>query len=392
MAQLKNLVSTPLRKGIAAVCIIAALALVGTGTALAASAIARGNAIGAEQAQNFAFADAGVDPAAASNLHTEFEFEQGQFVYKVEFVADGTEYEYWIRSDDGTVVKKELELLSAAGTDAPVTAQITAEEAKTAALADAGLDAGAVTFTEVKLDRDGALSVYDVDFYTAEARYEYEINAATGVVYSKSKEITASSGGQTSGGQASGGQTSGGQTSGGQASGGQTSGGQTSGGQTSGGQTSGGQTSENRIGLEAAKTAALSDAGVSASEATFRKAKLDYDDGVAVYEIEFYTSTHKYEYEIHASTGKILSRDTEAIRTEGGGGNSAAVSVERAKSIAVEDAGRALSEVTFTKTKLERDDGRTVYEIEFFAGDTEYEYTIDAASGAILERSAERED
>lgn len=387
MAQLKNLVSTPLRKGIAAVCIIAALALVGTGTALAASAIARGNAIGAEQAQNFAFADAGVDPAAASNLHTEFEFEQGQFVYKVEFVADGTEYEYWIRSDDGTVVKKELELLSAAGTDAPVTAQITAEEAKTAALADAGLDAGAVTFTEVKLDRDGALSVYDVDFYTAEARYEYEINAATGAVYSKSKETTASSGGQTSGGQASGGQTSGGQ-----ASGGQTSGGQTSGGQTSGGQTSGGQTSENRIGLEAAKAAALSDAGVSASEATFRKAKLDYDDGVAVYEIEFYTSTYKYEYEIHASTGKILSRDTEAIRTEGGGGNSAAVSVERAKSIAVEDAGRALSEVTFTKTKLERDDGRTVYEIEFFAGDTEYEYTIDAASGAILERSAERED
>ena len=357
MAQLKNLVSTPLRKGIAAVCIIAALALVGTGTALAASAIARGNAIGAEQAQNFAFADAGVDPAAASNLHTEFEFEQGQFVYKVEFVADGTEYEYWIRSDDGTVVKKELELLSAAGTDAPVTAQITAEEAKTAALADAGLDAGAVTFTEVKLDRDGALSVYDVDFYTAEARYEYEINAATGAVYSTSKEITASSGGQTSGGQAS-----------------------------------GGQTSENRIGLEAAKAAALSDAGVSASEATFRKAKLDYDDGVAVYEIEFYTSTYKYEYEIHASTGKILSRDTEAIRTEGGGGNSAAVSVERAKSIAVEDAGQALSEVTFTKTKLERDDGRTVYEIEFFAGDTEYEYTIDAASGAILERSAERED
>ena len=67
-------------------------------------------------------------------------------------------------------------------------------------------------------------------------------------------------------------------------------------------------------------------------------------------------------------------------------------SVERAKSIAVEDAGQALSEVTFTKTKLERDDGRTVYEIEFFAGDTEYEYTIDAASGAILERSAERED
>ena len=61
MARLKDLVSTPLRKGIAVVCIVAALALVGTGTALAASAIARSNAIGAERAQNFAFADAGVD-------------------------------------------------------------------------------------------------------------------------------------------------------------------------------------------------------------------------------------------------------------------------------------------------------------------------------------------
>ena len=174
--------------------------------------------------------------------------------------------------------------------------------------------------------------------------------------------------------------------------GGQASGGQATDGQTSGGQTSDGQTSDGRIGLDAAKAAALADAGVSASEATFRKAKLDYDDGIAVYELEFYTSTQKYEYEIGASSGKILSRDVEALRTESGGRGSAAVSVERAKSIAVEDAGRALSEVTFTKTKLERDDGRTVYEIEFFAGETEYEYTIDATSGAILERSAERED
>lgn len=379
MARLKDLVSTPLRKGIAVVCIVAALALVGTGTALAASAIARSNAIGAERAQNFAFADAGVDPAAATAVQTEFEFEGGSFVYKVEFVAEGTEYEYWIKADDGTVVKKELELLSAAGTDTPVTAQITAEEAKAAALADAGLDESAVTFTEVRLNRDDGLSVYDVEFYTAEARYEYEINAATGAVYSKSKETAALPSGQD-------------QASGGQASGGQATGGQASGGQTSGGQTSGGQTSDGRIGLDAAKAAALADAGVSASEATFRKAKLDYDDGIAVYELEFYTSTQKYEYEIGASSGKILSRDVETLRTESGGGGSAAVSVERAKSIAVEDAGQTLSGVTFTKAKLDRDDGRTVYEIEFFAGETEYEYTIDATSGAILERSAERED
>ena len=80
--------------------------LIGTGTAFAACAIAEGAAIGAENAQRFAFADAGVDPAAAQAVRTEFDYEQGQFVYEVEFVADGTEYEYWIRSTDGAVVKK----------------------------------------------------------------------------------------------------------------------------------------------------------------------------------------------------------------------------------------------------------------------------------------------
>jgi hypothetical protein len=39
-----------------------------------------------------AFADAGVDPVAAENVRTEF--EQGHFIYAVEFTANGTEYGY----------------------------------------------------------------------------------------------------------------------------------------------------------------------------------------------------------------------------------------------------------------------------------------------------------
>ena len=37
------------------------------------------------------------------------------------------------------------------------------------------------------------------------------------------------------------------------------------------------------------------------------------------------------------------------------------------------------------------DDGRGVYEIEFYVGNTEYDYEIDAHSGAILEASAEND-
>ena len=32
--------------------------------------------------------------------------EQGQFIYEVEFLANGTEYEYWIKASDGSIVKK----------------------------------------------------------------------------------------------------------------------------------------------------------------------------------------------------------------------------------------------------------------------------------------------
>ncbi|MDD6933236.1 MAG: PepSY domain-containing protein, partial [Eubacteriales bacterium] len=49
-------------------------------------------------------------------------------------------------------------------------------------------------------------------------------------------------------------------------------------------------------------------------------------------------------------------------------------------------------DVTFTKAKLEKDDGVRKYEIEFRKGGTEYEYEIDAATGAILECDVGRED
>ena len=51
-----------------------------------------------------------------------------------------------------------------------------------------------------------------------------------------------------------------------------------------------------------------------------------------------------------------------------------------------------MADVTFSKAKLDNDDGRLEYEIEFFRDGTEYDYTIDAASGSILEWESERQD
>lgn len=137
------------------------------------------------------------------------------------------------------------------------------------------------------------------------------------------------------------------------------------------------------IGLDAAKNIALTDAGLTQEEVTFFDSKQDYDDGILVYELEFYAGQTEYDYEIAAASGEIRKKsfDTTASAPSSGGN----ISVDQAKSLALEHAGLTEADVSFTKAKLENDDGHTFYEIEFRQGTVEYDYKIDASSGTILE-------
>ena len=148
---------------------------------------------------------------------------------------------------------------------------------------------------------------------------------------------------------------------------------------------------ESQITMEEAKKTACLDLGLSVSEVTFTKEKLDYDDGIALYEIEFFTETQGYEYEIKADTGEIYSKEIEDRKQQNFGSSESQVDMEQAKSIAVSHAGFSVSDVAFTKEKLDSEDGITVYEIEFLKDGMEYEYEIDASSGTILECHSEME-
>ena len=62
-----------------------------------------------------------------------------------------------------------------------------------------------------------------------------------------------------------------------------------------------------------------------------------------------------------------------------------AITLEKAKTVALAHAGVKTADATFTKTKL--DDGK--YEIEFLSGNIEYEYDIDAQTGRIISYETE---
>ena len=158
------------------------------------------------------------------------------------------------------------------------------------------------------------------------------------------------------------------------------------------------------IGIDAAKTIALEAAGVSESAAVFSTAGLDRQNGTDYYAVDFTANGRTYAYDIDAVTGVIIDSSEDqsqpAQATDGGasadGANSSgtssqstdgstAITEDQAREIALADAGLTAEEVTFLKTQLDRDDGRLVYDVEFYNADyTEYDYEIDAADGPIL--------
>lgn len=172
-------------------------------------------------------------------------------------------------------------------------------------------------------------------------------------------------------------------------------------GQTSS-QGSGGTAAQTGITEEQAKAIALKDSGVAEADAVFTKVSRELDDGAEKYDIDFTSGGVQYEYDIDARTGEILAwakeqtiQQTEVAQSsQTEGTNPAGITEQQALENALKAAGLTSDQITNPQVKLEFDDdyGRQVYDVEFRAGITEYNYDIDPENGNVLSSDIDADD
>lgn len=241
------------------------------------------------------------------------------------------------------------------------TAKISMEQAQTAALDAANIEAVDADISSATLSEVAGVICYKVEFTSGDHAYSYSINAENGEVLEASyrdKNAAPADSTQTDT-PASGATTTPAQI------------------------TPSTSTSTGAVDEAKAQEIALAHAGVNAADATITKSKLDYDDGRQVYELEWYANGAKYDYEVAVATGEIVNFGYKA-KTVVGTGNSATVSEATAKQTALARVSGATA-ANIYKFKLDFDDGRWEYEGEIRYGTMEYDFTIDANTGALLE-------
>ena len=275
--------------------------------------------------------------------------------YEVELHQGGQEYEYKIQAYTGEILYSNTHPDDDDDSAPAVTGttDIGTEKAKSIALEAAGVTASQVRNLRVERDYDDGQLEYEIEFYVGSTEYDYVISGVDGTILEQDVE-----------------QEGGSHT-------------------TQPTQPSTGSD----IGAEKAKSIALSHAGFAASQVQRLKVEKDYDDGRLEYEVEFYAGTTEYDYTISGTDGTILKQDKEehggSQTTQPSAGSD--IGAEKAKSIALSDAGFTASQVQNLQVEKDNDDGRLEYQVEFRVNGTEYEYTISAADGTILERDIDKD-
>ena len=246
---------------------------------------------------------------------------------------------------------------------------ISMEAAQEAALKAANIAAENAAISATTLNEVAGTSCYKVEFTSGDYAYAYTVNAETGAVMemsSREKNAVDTQAQTEATVPAADSATT----------------------QSSAAATA--QTVTGTVDEEMAQKIALEHAGVKATDATITKSKLDYEGRRQVYEIEWYAGGKKYDYEIAVDTGEILSSAYDEKTSGWSVSNSSNVTVSEAdaKQTALGRVSGA-TQKDICEWKFDYDDGRPEYEGKIIYGGTEYDFTIDASNGSVVEWEAE---
>lgn len=268
---------------------------------------------------------------------------------------------------------------------------ISMDAAQSKALNAANVDAANVESYSAQMGDVGTTTCYEVQFVSDGYVYYYAVNATDGEIVKVTKtpvgekpiqaqpeqttDASASQTGETTPSTATGNQNNTATT------------------KPTAGQTTTTPAANGQITLEQAKETALKHAGLKADAVTFVKAEQDYENGKLVYEVEFVTNDGgkvvEYDYEIDAATGSVVSYDYDAENyVSAKGATTVSVDEATAKQTVLNKVPGATA-ANIYEWKLDFDDGRWEYDGKIVYNLMEYDFTVDASSGAVTEWGVE---
>ena len=119
----------------------------------------------------------------------ELDTSHGRTEYEIEFFSNNKEYDYEIDAMSGKVTSFSQKMQKKHSTQNNSTSTYIGDaKAKEIALKHAKLTTAQIKHFNIKFEKDNGEAVYDVDLYTDNAKYEYEIDAITGMVIEFGKE------------------------------------------------------------------------------------------------------------------------------------------------------------------------------------------------------------
>ena len=332
--------------------------------------------VGSEEAAlAIALEHAGVTLDQLSWYEICLDFDDGIWVYEVEFVVGNTEYEYEINAITGEIIKFETEFEDDPHGAPPVTERptqqpgsnfLSEDEIRAIVFNHAGVNANDVREFEIELDDEHGIWVYEVEFKAGNIEYDYVVNAVTGEIIKSETEVdddpTAAPGTPRPTAQPT--------------------------------QQPGSEfLSEDEI-----RAIVFNHAGVNANDVREFEIELDDEHGIWVYEVEFKAGNIEYDYVVNAVTGEIIKSETEvdddptaapgtprptAQPTQQPG--SELLSEDEIRAIVFSHAGVNANDVREFEIELDDEDGIWVYEVEFESGRHEYSYEVNALTGEIID-------